>query len=98
MLFGGILGVLIARRFGKNEDTDAFFAAYGVYSVALTFGGTFRLTAVPRLVGDDDGRRSARMLSAVSLMALALAIPMVLLADPFSALIVEDPTASGRLL
>jgi O-antigen/teichoic acid export membrane protein len=95
MFFGGILGILIARRFGKSEDTDAFFAAYGVYTVGLTFGGTFRFTAVPTLVSDYDGRRAARMLSAVSLIALALAIPMVLLADSFSALLVEDADGVG---
>lgn len=94
MLFGAALAVLIAQLFGKNADTDAFFAAYGCYTVGLTFGGTFRLTAIPRLVNDEDGRASTRMLGAVGLMVAGLAVPMVLLAAPLGTLLVaHDPNA-----
>lgn len=92
MAFGALLAVLIAQLFGKTSDTDAFFAAYGVYAVGLSIGGTFRLTAVPQLVHDEDGRSSTRMLGAVALMCAALLVPMVALAEPLGALLVEsDP-------
>ena len=94
MLAGGVLAILIAQLFGKNADTDAFFAAYGCYTVGLTFGGTFRFTAIPRLVADQDGRTSTRMLGAVGLMTGALLLPMVVLAAPLgSVLVAKDPNA-----
>jgi peptidoglycan biosynthesis protein MviN/MurJ (putative lipid II flippase) len=93
MVLGGVLALLIAHFFGKSAKTDAFFAAYGVYAIALVFGQTFRLTALPTLVSDSDGSAADRLLAAVFLMGLAAAIPMVLLADPVGDLLVEnDPS------
>lgn len=92
MLFGGVLALLIAQLFGKNTETDAFFAAYGVYAIGITFTQSFRLTAVPRLVAGGD-EMITRLLGAVLIMTLALGIPMVALATPLGALLVErDPT------
>jgi O-antigen/teichoic acid export membrane protein len=92
MVFGGVLALLIAQVFGKSTETDAFFAAYGVYAVGLTFIQSFRLTAVPRLVAGGD-EAIVRMLGAVAIMTLALAVPMVLLATPLGGIVVEnDPT------
>lgn len=92
MVFGGILALLIAWFFGKSAQTDAFFAAYGIYAVGLTFIQSFRLTAVPRLVAGGD-EMVGRQLGAVVLMTLALAIPMVALATPIGSVVVEsDPT------
>jgi hypothetical protein len=92
MVFGGVLALLIARVFGKSTETDAFFAAYGVYAVGLTFIQSFRLTAVPRLVTGGDPMVT-RQLGAVLLMTAALAVPMVALATPIGGIVVErDPT------
>jgi O-antigen/teichoic acid export membrane protein len=92
MVFGGVLALLIAQVFGKSTETDAFFAAYGIYAVGLTFIQSFRLTAVPRLVAGGDAMVT-RQLGAVAIMTLALAIPMVLLATPIGGVVVErDPT------
>lgn len=92
MVFGGVLALLIAQVFGKSTETDAFFAAYGIYAVGLTFIQSFRLTAVPRLVAGGD-EAIVRMLGAVAIMTLALAVPMVLLATPLGGIVVEhDPT------
>lgn len=92
MVFGGVLALLIAQLFGKSTETDAFFAAYGIYAVGLTFIQSFRLTAVPRLVAGGD-EMITRQLGAVVVMTLALAIPMVALATPIGDVVVErDPT------
>jgi peptidoglycan biosynthesis protein MviN/MurJ (putative lipid II flippase) len=92
MMFGGILALLVAQVFGKNAKTDAFFAAYGVYAVGLTFGQTFRLTAVSRLVHGKGPETITRLLGAVTIMALAAGIPMVVLANPLGGLLVTtDP-------
>jgi peptidoglycan biosynthesis protein MviN/MurJ (putative lipid II flippase) len=93
MVLGGVLALLIAHFFGKSARTDAFFAAYGVYAIALVFGQTFRLTALPTLVSDRDGSATDRLLAAVCLMSLTAAVPMVLLAGPVGDLLVEhDPS------
>ena len=92
MVFGGVLALLVAQIFGKNTKTDAFFAAYGVYAVGLTFGQTFRLTAVSRLVQARGAEPITRLLGAVVILALILGIPMVALADPLGRLLVTtDP-------
>jgi len=92
MVLGGVLALLVAQIFGKNAKTDAFFAAYGVYAVGLTFGQTFRLTAVSRLVHGEGPATVTRLLVTVSIMVLAVAIPMVVLADPLGHLLVTaDP-------
>jgi hypothetical protein len=33
--FAAIVGVLIAREFGRTDETDGFFAAYGVFFVVV---------------------------------------------------------------
>lgn len=92
MVLGGVLALLIAHFFGKSARTDAFFAAYGVYAIALVFGQTFRLTAIPMLVNDSDGTATDRLLAAVVLMSLAAGVPMLLLADPIGEVLIEhDP-------
>jgi O-antigen/teichoic acid export membrane protein len=90
MVLGGVLALLIAHFFGKSSRTDAFFAAYGVYTVALVLAQTFRLTAIPQLVGDRDGRIADSLLGAITLLALLAAVPMVLLAGPLGDLLVEN--------
>lgn len=99
MVFGGILALLVAQLFGKDTETDAFFAAYGLYSLGITFTQTFRLTAVARLVKGGDEAISL-MLGAVALLCLVLAVPMILVAGPLGRLLVDtDPsgTASSTL-
>lgn len=92
MLLGGVLAVLVAQIFGKNAKTDAFFAAYSVYAVGLTFAQTFRLTAVSRLVRSSHHETTTRLLGAVVMISLVIAVPMVLLAAPLGRLLVTtDP-------
>ena len=93
MLLGGVLALLVAQSFGRNVKTDAFFAAYGVYSVGLTFGQTFRLTAVSRLIDRRDTDPVSLLLGAVGVMALVLAVPMVVFAAPLARLLIaHDPS------
>ena len=92
MVLGGVLALLIAQAFGKNAKTDAFFAAYGFYSVGLVFGQTFRLTAVSRLVRARNPATITRLLGAVAVMSIIAAVPMVALANPLGRLLVgTDP-------
>lgn len=92
MVLGGVLAVLVAQIFGKNAKTDAFFAAYGVYAVGLTFAQTFRLTAVSRLVRAPGHVTTTRLLGAVVVISVVIALPMVVLAGPLGRLLVTtDP-------
>jgi hypothetical protein len=96
MLFGGVLALLVAQIFGKNTETDAFFAAYAVYSLGLTFAQSFRLTAVPNLVESPSGDAITRMLGAAVVIIAAITLPMVVLAGPTGTLLVaEDPTETA---
>jgi hypothetical protein len=97
MFFGGLLALLIAQLFGKSVETDAFFAAYGLYSLGITFTQSFRLTAVSPLVAEDRSETVTRMLGAVVVLGLVLAVPMVALADAVGELLVDaDPTDIAR--
>jgi len=76
----------------EKAQSDAFFAAYGIYSLGITFTQSFRLTAVSRIV---QGRQDAIsvLLGAVMLIAGVFAVPMVVLAAPLARLLVEaDPS------
>jgi len=94
MVFGGVLALLVAQLFGKSEQTDAFLAAYGFYSLGITFTQSFRLTAVSSLVQSDVVTIVMRLIGASALIALVLGIPMVVFADQVGGLLVaHDPTA-----
>jgi peptidoglycan biosynthesis protein MviN/MurJ (putative lipid II flippase) len=77
MAFGGLLALLIARRFGTSSETDAMFAAYSVYGVFLMVAQSLRLTMVPRLARAEgaaasfvDGLGALAVIAAVSAVAL----------------------------
>ncbi|HEX8856955.1 MAG TPA: hypothetical protein VF752_15275 [Thermoleophilaceae bacterium] len=92
MVMGGVLALLIAHIFGKSGRTDAFFAAYGVATVLIIFGQTFRITALPKLTDAGDPAATARLLAAVGAIVLVAAVPMVLLAGPVASVLVRsDP-------
>jgi peptidoglycan biosynthesis protein MviN/MurJ (putative lipid II flippase) len=50
MLAGGVLAVLVAVLIGNDARTDGFFAAYGVYAVAVLFAQSTRMSIVARIV------------------------------------------------
>ncbi|HEV7918923.1 MAG TPA: hypothetical protein VGO97_05030 [Solirubrobacterales bacterium] len=92
MALGGVLALLIAHVFGKNDQTDALFTAYGVYGIAVIFGQTLRLTAIPRIVGERDWEVTDRLVAAILAIALLAALPMVAFAGPLGGLLApNDP-------
>lgn len=96
MVFGGVLALLVGQTFGKNTETDAFFVAYGVYTVGLVMAQTFRLAAVSKVVNAPGPRTETVMLGAVAILVLAAGVPMVGLADPTAGLLIaSDPTGAG---
>lgn len=92
MVLGGVLALLVGQLFGKTADTDAFFAAYGLYAVGLVFAHTFRLTSVSALVMASGPETITRLLGAVALMVAVIGVPMAAAAEPIGALLVDtDP-------
>ena len=78
----------ILLRFGKGADTDAVFAAYGVYGVLVVMCQTLRLTVVARVVESPSPWAAFdRFLGAgLSLLVLAGAA-QIALGDPIARLL-----------
>ncbi|MFY9264175.1 MAG: hypothetical protein WAO61_01920 [Solirubrobacterales bacterium] len=92
MALGGVLALLIAHVFGKSDETDALFTAYGVYGIAVIFGQTLRLTAIPRIVGERDWEVTDRLVAAILVIAVLAALPMIVFAGPLGAVLApNDP-------
>ncbi|MDQ3936331.1 MAG: hypothetical protein M3340_17060, partial [Actinomycetota bacterium] len=87
MLAGGVLAVLVAVRIGNNPQTDGFFAAYGIYAVAVLLAQTARMSIVARIVepGGFD-----RYLGAALLLFLAFGVAFAVLGGPVADLLTGD--------
>jgi peptidoglycan biosynthesis protein MviN/MurJ (putative lipid II flippase) len=65
------VGVVIAREFGRDVETDGFFAAYGVFLVLVLAASAVRIAVLPALArARDDGSLG----SVFGSYALALAL------------------------
>jgi peptidoglycan biosynthesis protein MviN/MurJ (putative lipid II flippase) len=54
---GALAGVYLAHEFGRNDQTDGFMAAYGVYLVLVLGAQAFRMVVVPDLTrAETEGR------------------------------------------
>jgi peptidoglycan biosynthesis protein MviN/MurJ (putative lipid II flippase) len=75
----GVAALLILLLFGKGTDTDAVFAAYGIYGVIVLMCQTLRLTVVARLLeGPSPWAAFDRYLGAgLSLVAIAIVIQLL---------------------
>lgn len=94
MVSGGVFALLIAARFGSDARTDGFFAAYGLYTVAVLVAQSMRTTIVGRLV--DGATRFAgfdAFLAAVGVLALGSGVLFVALGDVLAGLLTENPVS-----
>jgi peptidoglycan biosynthesis protein MviN/MurJ (putative lipid II flippase) len=75
----GLAALVILVLFGKGTDTDAVFAAYGVYGVVVLMCQSLRLTVVARLVESDTPWQTFdRFLGAgLSLVAIAIVVQLL---------------------
>jgi hypothetical protein len=46
-LAAAVAGAFLAHKFGRNDKTDGFMAAYGVYLVLVLGAQAFRMVVVP---------------------------------------------------
>ena len=80
-VFSAVVGIVIAREFGRNEETDGFFTSYGVFIVIILAAQSLRVAVLPALArARDEGRLAGDIAGYAIALALA-AIPLVLFAE-----------------
>src|SRR5919204_4620312 len=88
---GAVAGVYLAHKFGRNDRTDGFLAAYGVYLVLVFGAQAFRMVVVPDLTrAYAQGRLGSEFGSYVAAF-LTLSVPV-------SAVVVAFPDFFGELI
>jgi hypothetical protein len=92
-------GVVIAREFGRSEETDGLLAAYAVVIVIAVAAQAIRVAVLPSLARAASAGRLAGELAGYAVALLAIAIPLVVVAevwaDPVGGLLVghQSPVA-----
>ncbi len=75
-----VVGVIVARTFGRTAETDGFFASYGVFAVLVLAATAARVTILPALARARDSRRLGSELSSYALAAAAVVVPLLVVA------------------
>jgi peptidoglycan biosynthesis protein MviN/MurJ (putative lipid II flippase) len=96
-LIGAVLAVFIVLKFGKNAETDALFAAYGVYGFIVLVANSTRVTVVARLVAAPSLFQAVdRFLIASLAILVAAAVPFLVLGGQIADLLTGDLGASAH--
>lgn len=75
-----VVGVIIARDFGRTAETDGFFAAYGVFIVVVLAATAIRVAVLPPLARARGERRLGAEVTAYAVTLAAIAVPLLILA------------------
>jgi hypothetical protein len=75
----GVVGIIVARDFGRTAETDGFFAAYAVFVVVLLAANGIRVIVLPPLARARDERRLGSEVAAYALTLAAFVAPLLLL-------------------
>ena len=98
--FAALVGVIIAREFGHNDETDGFFAAYGVFVVVVTASQAIRVAVLPSLARAQVERRlastTAGFVTALALVGLPLVVGTLLASDQLALLLTGDASVVAR--
>jgi hypothetical protein len=70
-------GVVIAREFGRSEETDGLLAAYGIVIVIVVAAQAIRVAVLPNLARAASAGRLAGELAGYATALLVLAAPLV---------------------
>ena len=93
--FAAIVGVVIAHEFGRTEETDGFFAAYGVFIVIVLASQAIRLAVLPPLA---IARQEGRLRGEVAGFGIALAVaalPFLVVGEVAARPVADLLTGSG---
>jgi peptidoglycan biosynthesis protein MviN/MurJ (putative lipid II flippase) len=97
MAIGGLLAIVVLLEFGKDAETDGFFAAYGVYAVLLALAQSLRATVVAKLVEGGAVFASLDRLLGAAVIVTALAVVLLTgLGRPLAALLTGDLGAQAE--
>ena len=95
-----VVGVVIAREFGRSAETDGFFVAYGVFIVIVIAATGYRAVVLPRLTRAHlEGRLAAEALAtalALAVVAVPAMLVATLLADEIGGLLARNLPAESR--
>ena len=98
--FAAIVGIVIAREFGRTDETDGFFAAYGVFIVITLAAQSIRIAVLPALARARDERRLAGNIAGFATALVVVGVPLLLLAElaaePLAALLTGNGSAVGE--
>ena len=92
---GALAGVYLAHKFGRNDETDGFMAAYGVYLVLVLGAQAVRMVVVPDLTRAEALGQLEPEFHAYAVAFLAVAVPASLVVAAFPGFFGELIT--GRL-
>jgi len=92
---GAVAGVYLAHKFGRNDETDGFMAAYGVYLVLVFGAQAFRMVVVPDLTRAAAEDRLGGEFGAYAAAMLLVAVPSTVAVAAFPGFFGELIT--GRL-
>jgi hypothetical protein len=83
-----VVGVVLAREFGRGALTDGFFAAYGVFVVVVLAASAIRVTLLPSFARARLDRRLGaevtRFFTALALLAIPLLVLGIVFARPLA--------------
>jgi putative peptidoglycan lipid II flippase len=89
--FAAVVGIVIAREFGSTDETDGFFAAYGVFIVVVLAAQAIRISVLPSLArARSEGRlagETAGFAIAIAVVAVPLLVATALAAAPIADLL-----------
>jgi peptidoglycan biosynthesis protein MviN/MurJ (putative lipid II flippase) len=98
--FAALVGVLIAREFGRTDETDGFFAAYGVFVVVVTASQAIRVAVLPSLARAREGRElaatAAGFATALALVGAPLVLVSLLASDQLALVLTGDGSEVAR--
>ena len=83
-----VVGIVLAREFGRGPETDGFFAAYAVFAVLVLAATAIRLTVLPSLARARAARRLGAETTAYGLALTVVAVPALV-----AALVAAGPIA-----
>lgn len=94
-LFAALAGIVIAREFGRSNETDGLFAAYGVFIVVVLAAQAIRIAVIPSLALAREERRLAGEMAGFAVAIAVFALPLVLIALFASDLVADVLTGRG---
>jgi hypothetical protein len=93
--FAAVVGVVIAHEFGRTEETDGFFAAYGVFIVIVLASQALRVAVLPSLARAREDRRLAGAVAGFATALAVVALPLLAVGYLAAGSIADVLTGSG---